>query len=207
MTAVGKDRRRPADRERDGELPAHTETGTGGAVHRDLLREPHVRHDRESEPDKRGRIVGERAQGAEPALARALAERRDERGAEAAAAPFRVDHERTHLRHCAAERRQLRAAHHGAAGLDHHEPPGVRRELLARARQQVPGLQVRIDEREDRVGVAGAAWPEAHIGHAGVHPGVSHESRVRARHFFPHTSPIAASRSESPSCTSAAEMT
>ena len=59
-----------SERKRHGELAARREQRAAGAVVRDLLREPRVRHDRKTEPDERGRVVRERAQRDEARSAR-----------------------------------------------------------------------------------------------------------------------------------------
>ena len=57
-----------------------------------------------------------------------------------------VDDQRAHLGDAAAERRQLGAADDDAVALGDEEPGRAAGDILERARQQVPGLEVVHDQ-------------------------------------------------------------
>ena len=139
-------------------LLAASEERTGRAVPGNLLRQPHVRHDREVLAHEEPRVVRERAT--------ACRSPRRSRGAAArprAARPgrrARTSRDTTSDRTSATaprQRRQLRARRAGPADVAHDEPGRVPANLVEISRQQMSFGLMLANQRVQRLGIAGVA--------------------------------------------------
>src|SRR5262249_45772240 len=147
------------DIERDDHrvLPALPELRALHAVCEDLLGQPQMRDDREAHVDEVARRVRERAQLLEALAARPAPQFVDDRDADACTARLRVDGERSHLGHVRTERGQLGAADDLPRPDGDDEAIRANRELAERSRQQVPLLQVRLDQCVQLLRIGGLA--------------------------------------------------
>ena len=118
-------------RERHRVLLAGAELRAVVAVGLNLLRQPRMRHHRESQPDEMARRMRERAQRREAIAPRGALQLLDQLRAQAAAAVRFVDDERSHFGDGAAERRELGAAGDLAVHRDDDEAVGMTGEVFA----------------------------------------------------------------------------
>src|SRR4029453_2354950 len=134
-------------------LATAAELRTLHAVGEDLLEQPRVGHDGKAHAAEIAGRVCEGAQLLEPRAAGAPPQLVHDHHTDARAAGFRVDRERPHLGHMRTERRELRASDNRAPPDRNDEAARMHRQFAERTRQEMPFLQVRLDEGVDLPGV------------------------------------------------------
>ena len=86
----------------------------------------------------------------------------DELRSDLAAAEPLVNHQRSHLRHVAAERREFSAAYDRVLDERHHEPRRVLTNVVEAPRQKMTCLEIVDDQSMDLCRVGRAGGPECH---------------------------------------------